>query len=112
MPEDLFSLEAISMGHVKEKLRNLKSYLPDRIQPVYDFAERLAGTLGNKVVPEGFNMAAEAAVRYIQAYYEVYGEPILTLRACIPEVARTVCPVDFAKRVGEIHAQVGESIKK
>ena len=80
MQENLFDLEAISTEPVKEKLRNLRTYLPGKSQAVYDFAEHLAGTLGNKLMPEGFSIAAVLAVRYIQAYYEAHDEPVSNLR--------------------------------
>ncbi len=110
---------AISTEPVKEKLRNLRQYMPDQQDVVYDFGAYLADRLNPELVPQGFNMATELALYDLQKGVNgSTGQPIRSrligyppviyesLRMQVPEIAEAVCPEDFAKGVREFHEQV------
>ena len=113
----------ISMEPVKEKLRNLEKYLPDKEKMVYEFGNYLADILNPALVPFGFNLAAEHALYDIQVGVNSFTkEPISTrlagyppqiyalLRSEIPYIAEAVCPEDFAKGVREVFEDISIDI--
>ncbi len=104
--------EAISMEPVKEKLRNLREHMPDETEIVYDFAAYLAERLNSELLPQEFNMAAELALYDLETSIDEYsGKPIPSslvghqpityglLGMYVPEIAKAVCPEDFANDV-------------
>lgn len=106
---------AISMEPVKEKLRNLKEYMPGEDQTIYDFGEFLADRLNSIVVPRGFYLATELALCDLRAGIGRFGRhqvksslvgysPVIYDRIgiYIPNIAKAVCPEDFAERVKQI----------
>ncbi len=120
------SLEgAISTESVKEKLRNLKQYMPDRHDAIYDFGAYLADRLNPELVPQGFNMAAELALYDLQTGIDGFtrqpirsrlvGYPPMSyglLRMQVPEIAEAVCPEDFTKGVREFYEQVNANMRE
>ena len=116
---------AIPMGPVREKLRNLRDYMPvsqvDDI--VYRFGRFLADRLERKTElnPAGFNLTIELALRDLQTGTDSYtkqpvpedlaGYPQVAyraLRGVIPDIARAVCPEDFAEGVRQVYKDVNE----
>ena len=104
--------EAISTEPIKEKLRNLRQYMPNEQDELYEFGTYLAGRLNSRLVPSGFNMAAELALHDLQNGVDgctrqsinskLVGFPpvmYILLRTQVPKIAEAVCPEDFAKGV-------------
>ena len=120
------SLEgAISTEPVKEKLRNLRQYMPDQQDVTYDFGAYLADMLNPELVPQGFNMAAELVLYDLQKGVDGFtrqpirsklvGYPLVIyglLRMQVPEIAEAVCPEDFAKGVREFYEQVNAKMQE
>ncbi len=120
-------LEAISMEPVKDKLKNLKDYIPKGDDFLYDFGAYLADRLNPELVPVGFNFACEASIEDLRRGGD-YGEhgkvdvPLsLTgyppamyglLRMRIPEIAKAVCPLEFAEEVKKVYDEVNAEIRK
>ena len=117
--------DAISMEPVKEKLRNLRVHLPQDVESTYQFGEFLADRLNPDLVPKGFLLAAQLALCDLSTGVDGYtGEPIIggltgqppglyrLLEMRIPDIARTVCPVDFAEGVKRAYDQFREKAAK
>ena len=104
--------EAISTGPLIEKLRNLKQYMPDEEDVIYQFGAYLAGSLNpRRIVPHGFIVAAEFALDDLEIRNRLVGchyPPFLytTLRAKVLDIAEAVCPEDFARGVKEFYYKV------
>ena len=111
---------------IKEKLRNLRQYMPKRDDIIYEFGAYLADRLNPELVPEGFNMIVERALHDLQKGTNgCTGQPIRNsrlvgnppimyglLRTQIPDIAAAVCPEDFAKGVRECYEQVNAMIRE
>jgi len=119
-------LEAISMEPVKEKLRNLKDYIPKGDDFLYGFARYLADRLNPELVPMGFNLACELAIEDLKRGGD-YGEdgkmdvpssligypPMMygLLRMRIPEITKATCPSEFAEEVNKVYEEVNTKIR-
>ena len=119
------SEEAISTEPIKEKLRNLRQYMPNQIDVIYDFGAYLADRLNPELVSQGFDMAAELVISDLQmGVDESTGQPIRSrlvgyspviyglLRTQVPKIAEAVCPEDFAKGVREFYERVKAKMRK
>ncbi len=119
--------EVLSMEPVREKLRNLRQYMPDQEETVYRFGEFLAERLKNpELVPLGFCLEATLSLYDLQKGVDGYtGKPINSalvgypqivynlLYSYIPAIAEAVCPEDFAKGVKQAFEQIeAETSKK
>ena len=117
--------ESISMEPVKEKLRNLHDYMPGQEDLTYRFGAYLAERLDSELFPEGFNMAADLALYDLQKGVNGFtGEPIRSslvgypsviysiLRKQVPNIAKAVCPKDFASEVRDFYEKVNAEISK
>nr|MBA4405006.1 hypothetical protein [Nanoarchaeum sp.] len=115
--------DAIPMGPVKDKLRNLREYLPGQIDEIYELGIYLADRLNDEIVPEGFNMAVELLFYDLQTGIDGFtgkpmsshlaGQPFILyaiLRSQIPYIARAVCPEDFANGVERVQARVRDML--
>ena len=118
--------KAISMEPVKEKLRNLKDYMPKEDNILYDFGKYLADKLNPQLIPAGFNLACELAIEDLRREGN-YGEhgtvkvpmnltgypPQLysLLRMRIRDIAKAVCPSDFAEQVNKVYEEINAKIK-
>jgi hypothetical protein len=115
------SLEnAISMVEVKQKLRNLRKYLPDQTDFVYDFASYLAARLNPILAPVGFNLTTETVLYDLRKGVSGFSdEPIpsnligyptqmyAVLGAfTIPQIVDVVCPKEFAEEVRKVQEEV------
>ncbi|PJE81236.1 hypothetical protein COU58_03555 [Candidatus Pacearchaeota archaeon CG10_big_fil_rev_8_21_14_0_10_32_42] len=111
--------EVISMEPVKEKLKNLRKYMPNQDDTIYDFGAYLADRLNPELFSQGFNMAAELALYDLQTGVDGFsGQPIRSrlvgypsmiyglLSMQVPQIAEAVCPEDFAKGVKDFYEQV------
>lgn len=111
--------EAISTEPIKEKLKNLRQYMPGQLDEIYDFAAYLAGRLNPQLLPRGFYITAKLALYDLEKDVNgltgqrirstLVGYPSLIyelLRVKIPEIAKAVCPEDFAKGVQEFYEQI------
>ncbi len=120
-------LEAISMESVKEKLRNLKDYLPNGDDFLYDFGKYLADRLNPSLVPGGFNITYELALEDLRMggdYGEngkvnvptnLIGYPAVMygiLRMRMLEIAKATCPPEFAEEVNKVYEEVNAKIKE
>lgn len=119
--------KAISMKPVKEKLRNLKEYLPGEDDFMYGFGKYLAERLNPELIPEGFNLACELTIDELRkgGDYGKYGKvkvpPSLVgypsvlydvLRMRIPDFAKAACPPEFAEEVNKVYEEVNAKIKE
>lgn len=118
-------MEAISMEDIKEKLKNLREYLPNQEESIYNFCSYLTGYLNPKLVPEGFNMAIELAFYDLgtgingltgkSVRNSLSRRPLAVyalIRRNIPEILDVVCPEDFANEVKEIIKEIQRRCKE
>lgn len=127
MTEEKLESKAISMEPMKEKLRNLKEYLPGEDNFMYNFGKYLADTLNPELIPEGFNLACELAIDALRkggdygSYGKVKVPPSLVgcpsmlysvLRMRIPAIAKAACPPEFAEEVNKVYKEVNAKIKE
>lgn len=104
--------EVISMEPVKEKLRNLRKYMPSQQDVIYEFGAFLADRLNLELDSQEFHTAAELALSDLQKGVDGFtGNPVQSrlvglpfksyflLAAKVPQIAKAVCPEDFAKGV-------------
>lgn len=116
--------KVVSMESIKEKLKDLKRYMPEQPPIVYDFGAFLADRLNSDLVAAGFVLATELALNDMEAGVDGFtgkrisgrlsGYPsqiYAILRAMqLPEIVRAVCPEDFAKDVEEAYRQINEKL--
>ncbi len=119
----------LEMKEVIEKLRNLKQYLPDEEDVVYEFAILLAQRLEKyhpKVNPAGFNIAVETLFYDLKRGKDSYlnNEPLKSnlvghsphfypiLKWSVKNIVRAICPEDFAKGYEFVVEEVREELKK
>jgi hypothetical protein len=110
--------EAISMDSIKEKLKNLKEYMPDQEDVICDYAKLLADVLNPKLTPAGFHLASQLVLFDLQRGEDgINGTKspdysIIFQRLCgypqiihaligmeLPNIVKAVCPEDFAEEV-------------
>ena len=109
-------LEAIPMDEVKNKLNNLKEHLPDQEDVIYEFGKFLAGRLNPQLNPRGFNLGMELAFydlqqgvdgftrKPIEGRLAGYPSQLYTaLSLSAPEIAKAVCPKDFAEEYQKVY---------
>ncbi|MDO8528629.1 MAG: hypothetical protein Q7S06_01920 [Nanoarchaeota archaeon] len=119
--------EAISMEPVKAKLKNLREHMKGEYETLYRFASYLADELNPELVPEGFNLTCELSLENLRRGGDYgkegrvavpsnlvgYPQVIYSfLRMRIPDVAKAVCPPDFAERVIAIYEEVQRMVKE
>lgn len=117
--------KAISTEPIKEKLKNLEKYMPEEEDTIYRFGEFLADRLNQQLNPLGFNMAAELTLYDLQRGIDGFsGQPIrnslvgyppmiyFLLRMRVPDIAKAVCPEDFAMEVENFQKEVDAKLKK
>ena len=112
-------LEAISTEGMREKLENLRDYMPGEDKTIYEFGGFLASRLNQEeLAPIGFNVTSELALYDLQAGVDGFSQqPIRNglvgyptviyamLKMRIPDIAKAVCPEDFAREVWEVNEQ-------
>jgi len=116
--------KAIAMEPVKEKLRNLRTYMPKAHDGIYTFGQLLAERLNPEIVPDGFYLAAELLVDELQKGVDGRsGKKIINsltdnppvvywvLRREIPNIAKAVCPEDFAAGVKTAYDEVQKRVR-
>ena len=116
---------AISMEPIIEKLRHLRDYLPSMDETVYQFGSFLAVRLNPRLVPAGFNLAAELAFYDLNKCVDGYsGKPISSglaglppivyeiLRWSVPGIANAVCPENFSKSVEKVIKKVNAKLSR
>ena len=109
----------ISTEPIKEKLRNLRQYMPNQEDVIYKFGAYLAERLYPELNPGLFVMAVELALYDLQRGVDGFtGEPIRSklvgyppviykmLRMHVPDIAEAVCPEDFAKGIREFYSRL------
>lgn len=107
--------KAISMEPIKERLQNLREYMPGEDEIVYQFGTFLANRLNPELLPAGFNLSTELAISDLRRGIDGYsGQPIrhklsgyppiiyTLLRMRVPDIAYAVCPQGFAKEVEQL----------
>ena len=119
--------KAISTEEMKEKLRNLKEYMPKEEDVLYSFGRYLAKRLEGhpELVPEGFNVTVELALHDLQKGIDGYTQkpiqsrlvgypPIIysLLRMRTPDIAKAVCPEDFAEGVRKMYEEVNAKLRE
>ena len=113
------------MEPIKEKLKNLREYMPEQEDLVYEFGAYLAQRLNPELVSEGFNMAAELALYDLQTGVDGFtGKPLMNrlvgypsaiygfLRFQVPDIAKAVCPEEFAHGVREFQEKVNAKMRE
>lgn len=118
MPQERSLETSISTELIKEKLRNLKGYMPREDDKLYRFGEYLADRLGPNIFPHGFNISAERAIADLKDGIDSFTkQPIKNslvgmvpvyytmLSRRIPDIADAVCPRDFAEEVREFYEE-------
>ena len=117
--------DALDMNQVKQKLTNLRDYMPNQHESVYEFGRLLSERLNPTLVPIGFNLTAEQLVEDLRKGVDSYsGKPIRGKLAGMPkqlyaiwgmfidQIAEAVCPEDFAQGVKEIRKEIREEIAR
>ena len=101
------------MEPVKERLKNLEEYLPGQDQAIYSFGNFLAQRLNPKLNPLGFINMYEWVLMDLNKGTSHPGVPIpsdlagyppqfyAVLRILMLDIAKAVCPEDFAQEVKE-----------
>lgn len=115
---------SIPMVPVKEKLRNLKQYIPGISDEIDIFGNYLAGKLPSNASPEGF-VAATLQILYDLTLYNTYcGEKItktstespelvyLELENAIPRIAELLHPGDFVNEVKKVYEETKKTEKE
>ena len=125
------SLEAISMEPVKEKLVNLTTHLPRQDNVFYEFVRYFASTIKSpKLNAHGFGFKYELALLDLMkgGDYGKYGRVTIPaefshligypssfyalLGISLPEIARAVCPPEFAEEVIRVHEEINRKMKE
>ena len=101
----------VSPESIKEKLRNLQEYMPDGDNLLYKFGEYIADKLSpNRIIPEGFYMAAELALNDLQEdggeNYPPFIYALIGMK--IPEIAESVYSKEFGEDVKELYEEIRE----
>ncbi len=118
--------DAIPTKEIREKLDNLKDYMPGQSEFIYELGKYFAQRLGNpEIVPEGFNLEYQLMLYDLQEGVDGYTrKPVpsslgrlpamtyLLLEMRLPAIAKAVCPKDFADKVGELYKKVRELVKE
>jgi hypothetical protein len=111
---------AVSMEEPIKRLQNLSEHLPGEESEIYEFAAMLAKRLNPDLLPVGVNLSIELLLHDLKKGVDGYtGRPIhgiggmppmfyVVLRLAIPRILDAAFPVEFAKRVKEIMAEVAE----
>lgn len=103
----------ISTESMKEKLKDLRKYLPEEDDFTCQFASYLASKLNPEIFPGGFNLAYVLAVAdlkrggiydtgNVKVPIDLVGYPniiYVQLEMKILHIAEAVCPPEFAKEV-------------
>lgn len=114
---------AIDMTPIKEKLRNLKAYIPDAEEVMCDFAAYLAERINPRVVPMGFVIGAELAIyelennitKYTSKPSSLFGyspEMYALMRVAVPQIVDAVCPEEFARGVKEVYDALNAKMRE
>lgn len=114
--------DAINTDEMKKKLQNLREYMPGETRFFYDFGSYLATRLNSRLNPIGFNMAAVLTLYDLETGVNGFtgervpaslsGMPSVVygvMATRIPDIARAVCPGDFAKSVDEVCRQSSQA---
>ena len=117
--------KAISTEEIKEKLRNLKEYMPGEPEITYDFATYLANRLNPKLNPGGFQISAELLLSDMKKGVDSFTRQAMSrnlagyppnlyaiLRGTVPDIAKAVCPEDFAKSVKDFYEEVNAKMRE
>ncbi len=118
--------DAIPTEPIREKLRNLREYIPNQGILLYEFSDLFAERLGGHptINPIGFNLTAELTLHDLETgvspgqsfpiKQSLVGYPTMIyaiLRTQIPDIAKATCPEDFAKGVKEFYDDVRSRAK-
>jgi len=113
--------DAISMEPVKEKLRNLREYMPNHKDITYVFGVYLAEGLIPQLSPKEFSYIAVLTLHGLSENInlngstgqhigsKLMGHSLATyaqLWAQVPQIAKAVCPEDFAKSVRDVCEEI------
>ena len=119
--------DAILTEPIKEKLRNLREYIPNQESVLYQFGGLLAERLGGHptINPIGFNLVAQLTLHDLETgvspgqsfpiKQSLVGYPTLIyaiLRTQIPVIAKATCPEDFAQGIKEFYDEVNSKAKE
>lgn len=110
---------------IKRNLKNLRQIMPSEDDTLYEFADFLSERLNSRLVPEGFNMAAQLALYDLKTGVDGYthqsirsrlvGYPSMIyalLEMRIPDLAQATCPEPFAKGVKRVYDEVHEMMRE
>lgn len=104
---------------LKEKLKNLKKYLPWQEDIVYEFADYLSTRVRAELVPMWFNLFAELAIYDLQngnvINHRVASYPDILfwkMRSYLPKVAKAMFSEEYWNAVEKVQNSVKDMIKK
>lgn len=113
------------MTETKQKLANLREYLPDADPNLCEFAAYLATRLNSELVPTGFAMACQLVLYDLQSGVDGFtgkriggnlvGFPSIfyvLLERDIPRLADAVLPADFAAELKSFTEEVHAAARK
>jgi hypothetical protein len=121
------ALESISTEPVIEKLKNLREYMPEEEETIYQFGAYLADKIGehSKLAPQGFKIAADLGLYDLQEGVDGFtGKPIQSslvgyppqiytlLGMRIADLADATCSEEFAKEVRAFDEQINAKIRE
>ena len=117
--------QRISMEPVREKLRNLRKFMPGKHDLVYELGAYLADNLSSPEDPKVFELAALQSLYELERGIDRFNNPIKNelvghlhdtyeiLKEYVPGIAKATCPEDFAKAVKDSWKQTNtEPIEK
>lgn len=111
---------SIQTNEVKEKLTNLREYMPKQEDIIYDFGKFLADRLNPRLNPHGFNLALELTLYDIKTGrgeipIELSGYPTQVyagLSLYFDDIAKAVLPSEFYAEFKKVRKGMEEKIKK
>jgi len=116
--------KALSMDEAKQKLAELKKYLPDATDDLIDFGCFLAGRLNPTLAPRGFVIACGLALYDLQQgidgltkkpiHSKLVGYPSMIyglIRMEIPEIAKAIFPEEFAVGVKTMFDEINATMQ-
>ena len=111
--------DAISTEEIRRKLQNLREYMPNEPEFIYDFGAYVATRLNPDLNAIGFNIQFQLALSDVRRGIEGHTKkptpasisgmpaPIYAVTEMnLPRIARSVCPTDFADKVDQVYAEI------
>lgn len=110
----MFTMLVIDTKDASRKLLELDKHMAHANEVHRQYARRLAVKLNPELNQLGFAIAAMAALDEFQHEDRNGYPPVMfnLLRSSIPDVAKAVCPAEFAEAVAEVFAMAETEVSK